>query len=88
MKDCPLCEGEFAEIDAKMHEMFDMHKTDEETWKPERGHPSKEIHDKIITFLEKYKNLEKERDNWKDKYNKLLARPWYKRIFINHKKQL
>lgn len=78
-QDCPLCEGEFAEIDAKMHELFDMHKTDGVCWKPERGHPSKEIHDKIIKLLEKLRDTEKDRD----KYRRFYRLSWYKRISPN-----
>lgn len=79
---CPLCVGEFKEIDEKMHQMFDMHKVNNTTWKPEKGHDLKEIHDRVIKLLETLKVETDKNIKLKEKLSKLENSNWWERLFI------
>lgn len=48
LHECPLCEGDFTEVDIKLHKMFGLHTTNGKCWKPEKGHKDYQLHLKTI----------------------------------------
>ena len=58
-----------------LHHLFGMHQTGVYSWKPEKGHALKEIHDRALKLLGRIEDLEGEITRLKTKV------PWYKKIF-------